>query len=199
MIKRKIYPSTIRYGKDTTCITEKLDGSNLGIFKLDGKLLVAQRNNLFVYPEDRDEITYGKLTEWLDEHSQVLLDELHEGSGVFGEWLAENKGDKKYPFSQVFMVFAKATINERYEVSNLMYDTQLFIYPFISQVIPDFIGVVPVVKVLDHYPSLEELDNLYEEYVNTENRRVEGFVLNKNNTIRKYVRFKGKQLTEHKY
>lgn len=199
MIKRKLYPSTVRYGKDITIITEKLDGSNLGIFKLGGKILVAQRNNLFFYPEDRDEITYGKLKEWLDENHQVLVDELHEGSGVFGEWLAENKGNRIYPFPQVYTVFAKANIDESFTITNMVYKPELFIYPFKSQVVPEFIGVVPVVKILDHYPSLEELDNLYEEYVNTENRRVEGFVLNKNNTIRKYVRFKGKQLTEHKY
>lgn len=40
----KLYPKTTRMGKEKSQLTEKLDGSNLGFFKLNNKVYVAQRN-----------------------------------------------------------------------------------------------------------------------------------------------------------
>lgn len=39
-----LYPKTTRMGKEKSQLTEKLDGSNLGFFKLNNKVYVAQRN-----------------------------------------------------------------------------------------------------------------------------------------------------------
>lgn len=195
MIKKKLYGSTVRYGKDIIYLTEKIDGSNLGLFKLNGKILVAQRNNIFIYPDEKADITYGKLAKWLDAHGEKLLNDLHEGSGLFGEWIGEKKGD--YEFPQDFMIFAKATIDENLNISNLNYDVNLFIYPFIEKVVPTYMGIVPVVAELDHYPLIDELDGLYEHYGNIVKRKVEGFVINYNNSIRKYVRFKSNKLIPH--
>lgn len=51
MEKLTLYPKTQRVSmKNKIVITEKLDGSNIGIFKVDGKLLIAQRN--YVFHED---------------------------------------------------------------------------------------------------------------------------------------------------
>lgn len=48
MIKKTLYPKTKRVlYKNRVTITEKLDGSNIGFFKVNGKLLIAQRNNIF--------------------------------------------------------------------------------------------------------------------------------------------------------
>ena len=57
MIKQTLYPKTKRVQfKNRIIITEKLDGSNIGIFKVNGKLVIAQRNYIF----DIDEIEENK-------------------------------------------------------------------------------------------------------------------------------------------
>ena len=49
MIKKEIYPKTKRAScmGDKVELTEKLDGSNLVIFKKNDELYIAQRNNIF--------------------------------------------------------------------------------------------------------------------------------------------------------
>ena len=81
--------------------------------------------------------------------------------------------------------------------NGLVYDHSLFIYPFQSQVIPDFIGIVPEVTELNVIPTKEHLDSVYEKYHNKVNRNVEGFVVNYKNIITKYVRMKNGKLQEH--
>ena len=94
-------------------------------------------------------------------------------------------------------MFAKARITDEFELSNIMYNHELFIYLFNSQVIPSFIGVVPVVTEINNIPNKEQLDNIYEKYCNKVNRDVEGFVVNYNDNITKYVRMKNGKLQEH--
>lgn len=50
MIKKTLYPKTRRVKlKSKVVITEKLDGSNIGFFKVNGELLIAQNNNVSKY------------------------------------------------------------------------------------------------------------------------------------------------------
>jgi hypothetical protein len=52
MEKRTLYPKTKRVlFKNRVVITEKLDGSNIGFFKVKGELLIAQRNYIFKMSE----------------------------------------------------------------------------------------------------------------------------------------------------
>ena len=57
MVKKQLYPKTERYKQSLKGyqITEKLDGSNLGLGNFNGKLLIAQRNNVFLWDELNDE------------------------------------------------------------------------------------------------------------------------------------------------
>ena len=73
----------------------------------------------------------------------------------------------------------------------------MFIYPFKNQEIPDFIGVVPVVKVQKTIPNKKDLDEIYAEYLEKVNRNVEGIIVNYQNNISKYVRMKNGKLQEH--
>ena len=100
-------------------------------------------------------------------------------------------------FDKRWYMFAKANIDDEFNLYNLIYDHNLFIYPFVSQEIPKFIGVVPKVVELNVLPNKEHLDSIYEKYCNKVNRNVEGFVVNYNNIINKYVRMKNGQLREH--
>lgn len=202
MIKKEIYPKTKRVScsGDKVYITEKLDGSNLVFFKKDDELYVAQRKNIFKITELEEvkSILYKGLYQWLIDNKDVLIQELHNDSAICGEWLG--MGAIKYSvdeFDKRWYMFAKANIDDEFNLYNLNYDHNLFIYPFVNQEIPKFIGVVPEVIELLVLPTKEYLDSIYETYTNRTKRNVEGFVVNYKNIITKYVRMKNGKLQEH--
>ena len=201
MLKKEIYPKTKRVSclGDKVYITEKLDGSNLCIFKKDEELYVAQRKNIINFNEieEQKDKLYKGLYQWLLDNKDIFND-LHNNSVLCGEWLG--MGCLKYTideFDKRFYMFAKANIDEEFNLYNLNYDHNLFIYPFQKQEIPLCIGIVPEVAELNVIPTKEHLDSIYEKYTNKVNRNVEGFVVNYKNIITKYVRMKNGKLQEH--
>ena len=206
MIKKCIYPKTkrVKVEEKFECeLTEKLDGSNMCIFKKDEVLYVAQRNNIFTFDEilemDKPKtILYKGLQGWVAEHKDYLQENLYNNAVLCGEWLG--MGCLKYDnelFDKKFYMFAKANITEDFDLKNIYYYHELFIYPFKNQEIPDFIGVVPVVKVEKTIPNKKDLDEIYAEYLEKVNRNVEGIIVNYQNNITKYVRMKNGKLQEH--
>lgn len=202
MIKKEIYPKTprVKIGGDRVYITEKLDGSNLVFFKKDDKLYFAQRKNIICIDELEEvkDILYKGLYQWLTDNKDILISELHNNSAICGEWLG--MGCLKYmvnEFDKKWYMFAKANIDDEFNLYNLNYEHSLFIYPFISQEIPSFIGIVPEVIELNVIPTKEHLDSIYQKYCEKVNRNVEGFVVNYKNNITKYVRMKNGKLQEH--
>ena len=200
MIKKEIYPKTIRIKEAgaKVQITEKLDGSNLVIFKLNDKLHIAQRKTIMELDEleSNKQGLYKGLYQWIIDNKDSL--DLHEGSAICGEWLG--MGYLKYnidEFDKKFYMFAKANIDDTYTLTNLMYDHDLFIYPFESQEIPKCIGIVPVVAEIQVIPTKEHLDSIYTKYCEKVKRNVEGFVINYNNIISKYVRMKNGKIVEY--
>lgn len=202
MIKKEIYPKTKRISctGDKVYITEKLDGSNLVFFKKNDELYIAQRKNIFKISELEEikDILYKGLYQWLLDNKDYLQEQLINNSAICGEWLG--MGCLKYSvdeFDKRFYMFAKANIDDEFNLYNLIYDHNLFIYPFVNQEIPKFIGVVPEVIELLVLPTKEYLDSIYETYTNRTKRNVEGFVVNYKNIITKYVRMKNGKLQEH--
>ena len=203
MIKKEIYPKTKRIKVDgfKVQLTEKLDGSNLTLFKKDDKLHIAQRKNIFTLDEleDAKNILYKGMYEWLKTNGEYLQEHLINNSCVCGEWLG--MGCLKYTideFDKRIYMFAKANIDDDYNLYNLIYDHDLFIYPFDNQELPSFIGVVPVIADLKYIPNKNDLDKIYEEYCNKHyDRKVEGIVINVNNQVVKYVRMKSGKLVEY--
>lgn len=204
MIKKELYPKTLRIKEDgaRVQITEKLDGSNLIIFKLNEKLYIAQRKTILSIDEIEEYQSgmYKGLYQWLKDN-EIELNDIHEGSAICGEWLG--MGQIKYnvdEFDKRFYMFAKANVyyeNQELCINNFMYDHDLFIYPFISQIIPKCIAIVPVVADIQVIPNKAHLDSLYAKYCEKVNRPVEGFVINYNNIISKYVRMKSGKLVEY--
>lgn len=201
MIKKEIYPKTKRLSctGDKVYVTEKLDGSNICIFKKNNILYIAQRKNIFSIDELEDvkDILYKGLYEWIKNNKEMLND-IHEGSVICGEWLG--MGCLKYTvdeFDKRIYMFAKANIDDEFNLYNLIYDHDLFKYVFDSQIIPSFIGIVPEVVELNVLPTKEYLDSIYKKYCEKVNRNVEGFVINYKNFIQKYVRMKNGKLQEH--
>lgn len=203
MIKKQVYPKTkrVKVKNEKICqLTEKLDGSNLCIFKKDDILYIAQRNNIYSINELEDvkDTMYKGLYKWINEYKDYLLENLQPNSCICGEWLGMGclKYDSK-EFDKKFYMFAKANINDQFELFNIYYYHELFIYPFVNQEIPDFIGVVPIVSELYVLPNKNDLDDIYDYYRSCKNRDVEGIIVNYNNNISKYVRMKNGQLQEH--
>ena len=202
MIKKEIYPKTQRVPVlgDKIYVTEKLDGSNLCIFKKDEEIYIAQRKNIFKLEEldTVKDILYKGLYEWLRNNGEYLQEHLQNNSVICGEWLG--MGALKYTvdeFDKRLYMFAKANISDDFELYNLIYDHTLFIYPFDNQVMPNFIGIVPEVIELNVLPNKSHLDSIYEKYCEKVGRNVEGFVINYKNNISKYVRMKNGKLQEH--
>ncbi len=194
-MKKTLYPKTKRIWDSNITITEKLDGSNLWIFNLGWELIIAQRNNVFKLSELIKENAYEWLRWWIEENKDELL--FQDWSWVFWEWIWMwciwywEALDKK------FYIFAKANINEEFEVRNILYKESLFIYPFINQEIPECMWVVEIIyewKAL----WIDWLNEFYDNYCGRVNRIVEWFIINSQWSILKYVRFKGWKLTNHK-
>lgn len=201
MIKKEIYPKTKRVSVtgDKIIITEKLDGSNLVIFKKDNELHIAQRNNIFKFSEieEMKDKLYKGLYQWLIDNKNDL-NNLINNSCICGEWLG--MGQLKYSvdeFYKRYYMFAKANIDDEYNLYNLIYDHELFIYPFENQEIPKCIGIVPTVVTLGVLPNKNHLDSIYKKYCNDVKRDVEGLVIDYKNVISKYVRMKNGKLVEY--
>lgn len=109
-------------------------------------------------------------------------------------------GKLKYPvdeFDKRFYMFAKANIDDEFKLYNIQYNHEHFIYPFEDLEIPKCIGIVPVAYEVPYIPDKENLDILYSKYCEKVGRDVEGFVINHNDNIEKYVRMKNGKLAEH--
>ena len=202
MIKKEIYPKTKRVSciGDKVYVTEKIDGSNMVIFKKDDLLYIAQRKNIICETEfeEAKNILYKGLYEWFNNNKDYLKEHLLNNACLCGEWIG--MGCLKYPvdeFDKRFYMFAKANIDIEFDLYNLIYEHNLFVYPFDNQEIPSFIGVVPEVAELSVIPTKEHLDSIYTKYCEKVNRNVEGFVVNYRNIISKYVRMKNGKLQEH--
>lgn len=198
MIKKEIYPKTKRLGiEGIVTITEKVDGSNLCIFKKEGRLYIAQRSTIYEFGELESGMMYKGLFGWLEMYKDDLLLNLNDDSVLCGEWIG--MGKLKYEFEQKFLMFAKANVNEDFTLKNINYTLDYFIYPFVNKEIPSYIGIVPLVYKGDNtqYLFKNALDRLYDEYTKQVNRNVEGFVVNLGNNIVKYVRMKNGKLAEH--
>ena len=198
MINKQIYPKTKRIPlSNTIYVTEKIDGSNLGLFNLNDKLYIAQRGLVFSIDEIEEVKSkmYKGLYAWLKENAENI--KLNNNSCIFVEWLG--MGQIKYGeiFNEKLLMFAKANVDDEFNVTNLKYDHSLFKYSFINEERPTFIGIVPIVAILNKMPTKEELDKLYADYSNLVNRKVEGLIVNFNNNILKYVRFKNGKEEEH--
>ena len=209
MIKMTLYPKTSRFSENEKefVLTEKLDGSNLGIGRIGEQIYICQRNYVFTLEEfiKGTKLEYKGLRDWLTEHQRELKELIYDGSIMFGEWLGMGKISYLHldKFKNRFYVFAKGRIklnDDKLELSNLVYDLDLLHYVFTTQEFPKFISKVPLVDNLKDI-NTKTLDKVYNDYVDKENRKVEGFVIydNRSKIIKKYVRYNREgKLVPHK-
>lgn len=198
MIKQTLFPKIKRMEINKKYqITEKLDGSNLGIAKINCNLYFCQRNTILNTFEiyDNKNILYKNLENWIIENKEILLETLNDNTIIFGEWLG--MGHIKYNnFKNNFNVFAKAKIEYYYDdnvedicfkIDKLNYNLKEIKYAFKNEAIPNLI-------------NKQTLDELYDAYSKSQDRTVEGFVIvdeSESTYIRKYVRCKNGKIKEH--
>jgi hypothetical protein len=206
MLKKTLYPKTKRIGGGATAvISEKLDGSNIGLFKFKGELYIAQRNYIYKAADAfTDETTkqgvYNGLYGFLEENLSTLEEALNETSCIFCEWIG--MGKIKYPhLNKRLYMFAKANVTgdtlEELELKNTYYYPDLFKWCFANQEMHPLVDPVPVVELMDTYPTVAYLDTLYDEYNQAGGYEAEGFVILCNGSITKYVRKKNGKPTPH--
>ena len=175
MIKKEIYPKTKRVSckGDKVYLTEKIDGSNLVFFKKYDKLYFAQRNNIICIDEIEEQkgMLYKGLYQWLLDNKDILETELHNNSAICGEWIG--MGCLKYPvdeFDKRWYMFAKANIDQDYNLYNLIYDHDLFIYPFVSQEIP--YGVISTNENITTQIKENETENKFNEKILQKKKKI---------------------------
>lgn len=206
MIKRTLYPETPRIPEKTVnaIITEKMDGANLTILKCNGELFIAQRNSIF----NKDEvfgdgnIGYRGLKGWAREHWEWFDKCLNDNTALCGEWMVETA--KSYPPEVVhekFYIFATAKVVPGPNLCDFDYYQEHVGDAFgISTEFLDIIWLkfVPTVARICKFPDKEQLDDIYDAYCKcVGGRKVEGFVINVNNMIFKYVRMKNGKVVEY--
>lgn len=199
MINSMLYPKTIRFS-DTNRIyvlTEKLDGSNLGIGRIGNQIYICLRNCIVTLDEviDGIDLEYNGLKDWLLKYEHELKELIYDGSIMFGEWLGMGKISYLHldKFKNRFYIYSKGRIKlnkDKLELSNLVYDLDLLHYVFTTQEFPNFISKVPYVTTIKDI-NINRLDIIYDDYISKEGRKVEGFVIYDIDTksIRKYVRY----------
>lgn len=136
---------------------------------------------------------------FLEENGADLEEKLYDGSAICGEWVVKHQISYGNRFNTRFLLFAKARVietNNGFSLQNIVYNLDL-IHWAMGETLPDYLDTVPFVYELDHYPNLEELDKIYLEYSEKQDSNVEWFVINDNNKIEKYVRFKNGGLEPH--
>lgn len=209
MIKETLFPKIKRMEINKKYqITEKLDGSNLGIANIYHELYIVQRNIILdqynLYNEQN--VLYKGLYNYIKEYKTKLLDTIKNGTVIFGEWLG--MGHIKYENMKQFNLFAKAEIESQYNfydgitsfnIEKLNFDIEKLKYAFIDEKIPEFLGMVPIVENNLNLINKETIDKLYDEYSKKQNRLIEGFIIydNYEKNIVKYVRCKNGKLLEH--
>lgn len=207
IIKQTLYPKTIRFGKNKSIIqlTEKVDGSNLAMFKYENELYIAQRNNIFKFKDIMENknafknIIYRGLFEFLSNYGKDIENRLYENSVICGEWVGMGRIKYNNRFNSRFLLFAKARINKidnKFTLSNIVYDLDL-IHWAIGEELPSYVGLVPFVCNLEYYPSLQELDDIYKNYSDNFKKQIEGFIIYQNGNITKYVRLKDGNFQPH--
>ena len=214
VIEKSLYPKTSRIAN--LCeITEKIDGSNIQFFVINYELYMATREYIISIKDNENmdwiskvlESSYIGIVEFILKYREFLTNNIYEGSSIIGEWTRNERYSALIPNSR-FVMFAKGRVEKitsmqplkreiDFKLTNIVYNQDLLKYAFNEQCVPNFIELVPLVATSSEYLTIEKLDELYDEYCTKVDRKVEGFVINYNGNITKYVRLKGKKLQPH--
>lgn len=88
---------------DTIYVSEKLDGSNCAVVKLDGKIIPLTRAGYIAWTSPYEQHHF--FADWVQRNQSRFDDLLTEGERVVGEWLAQAHGTVYELFHEPFVPF----------------------------------------------------------------------------------------------
>jgi len=101
--QQRICTAKIRDKYDRVIVTEKLDGSNVGVALTGGRLWALQRTG---YPAESSPFEQHKLfAQWVWMNQSRFLSVLNEGERFVGEWLAQAHGTRYRLLHEPLVVF----------------------------------------------------------------------------------------------
>lgn len=146
---------------DKIIIQEKLDGSNVGVAKIDGMIVPLQRAGYRAETSPHEQ--HKLFADWVQHQYQRFDDLLNEGERVVGEWLAQAHGTRYELIHEAFVAFDLMVGVERLCFDDFK-DRVLdhgFTIPFY---IPNKYQPMPVAAVMDylgeygHHGALEPIE-----------------------------------------
>lgn len=99
----KIATQKARDKHDFIIIQEKLDGSNVGVAKLNGQILPLTRAGYLATTSPY--VQHHYFAAWVEQNRRRFHDTLNEGERICGEWLAQAHGTKYRLRHEPFVAF----------------------------------------------------------------------------------------------
>lgn len=188
---------------DEIFVQEKLDGSNVGVGRLNGKIVSISRAGHYCITSPFEQ--HKVFAQWVEKNEGRFRAVLREGERLVGEWLMQAHGTRYFLMHEPFVVFDLMVGQTRLPYDDLAHrvTTQHFILPHLLHR-GDPISIADVLEKLGKYGfhgALDECEgavwrverNAQIQKQSSERRRVVDF-------LAKYVRrskVDGRYLPEH--
>ncbi len=189
-IKKTMYPKTLRITDDRYVVTEKLDGSNLGIANVNGELVYFTRKWM-ISANNVSEAQYPELRLFNEMYEDEIMSYLPINTVVFGEWIGQGRIKYKIDktdMSKRFYAFAFAGLRPDFmkpEAERFTYIKYVHEWKHEELEQPEWINFVPYLGTAE---TKDEAIGLYREVSLLDNESVsEGLVIRNGNVPRKYV------------
>lgn len=88
---------------DLIIVQEKLDGSNVGVAKIDGDIIALTRSGYLA--NESEYATHVAFANWVEENKGRFMQLLDEGERICGEWLAQAVGTRYNLPHEPFVAF----------------------------------------------------------------------------------------------
>lgn len=114
--QERIILERVRDKHDRIYVSEKYDGTNVGIAKVDGKIIAVQRKGYDCITSPYE--MHKEFAKWVKEREGIFREFLAEGERIVGEWLWQASGIKYKLMGEPFVAFDYVNQkNERYPYS----------------------------------------------------------------------------------
>lgn len=107
----RILTERARDKHDTIIVQEKLDGSNVGVAKVNGQIIALGRSGYLAQTSKYE--MHHLFADWVRKNHAIFDDLLNEGERVVGEWLAQAHGTIYNLWHDPFVPFDIMTGEER--------------------------------------------------------------------------------------
>lgn len=121
----------LRDRDDLVIVTEKLDGSNVGVAFVDDKILALGRSGYLAQTSQYEQ--HQLFAAWVREREERFRAALQPGQRIVGEWLAQAHGTRYKLHHEPFVVFDLMEGEKRLPWAKLEELGELFVLPHVVQ------------------------------------------------------------------